>query len=389
MSEAAAEPSSPRTTKSIASAYAVFARKDENAFTLGVVNLCFSAWLVGAYPQCFWCYHAVKIPVLLSYKLYLNTMVKKQLFLLDFCYVINYLSVIYYAFCLLKKNVPAMHEANGLNFLGPLVFRCLFGVATGPMAMAIPAFRNSLVLHDWNQVAVLATHWSPNIALWGMRWFPEALNTSFPDTFHIGCEGLPPQHSLFFSKDDCHGTFVEMWLWPVCAYLILWSIPYSLFMFWCGKGMIQRGGYHTMYDDMKDSAFFKGWLNSYGGTHKEMKYMFAHFAACALCMLVSPILWHSFALHTAYLLILFLVAINNGATYYFRVFAKRYYKDKIAIAEKEHAKPVEEQEKGGLAIGSHEGASVGPSPSEGEVEGQVELELGNGEGAQTAPLVEA
>ena len=189
MSEVA-PPSSPR---SAVAAYSAFAKKDELAFTLGIINLVFSAWLVGAYPQCFWIYHAIKIPILLGYKLYLNSMVKKQLFLLDFCYVINYFSVIYYVFCIMKKNIPAMHDANDINFLGPLVFRCLFGVATGPMAMAIPAFRNSLVLHDWNQVAVLATHWSPNIALWGMRWFPEALNKSFPDTFHFGCDNLPQQ----------------------------------------------------------------------------------------------------------------------------------------------------------------------------------------------------
>ena len=73
---------------------------------------------------------------------------------------------------------------------------------------------------------------------------------------------------LFFSSDDCHGTFVEMWLWPVCAYLVVWSIPYSLFMFYCGKGMIERGGYHTMYDDMKDKAIFKGRYNFFKTMHE-------------------------------------------------------------------------------------------------------------------------
>jgi hypothetical protein len=355
---------SPRSNDMVQS-YKNFAKKDEIAFTLGVVNLCFSSWLVGAYPQCFWLYHMIKIPVLLSYKLYLNSFIKKQFFLLDYCYVVNYFSVIYYALCLMKANIPALEGANGINWLGPIAFRCLFTQAVGPMAMAIPAFRNSLVLHDWNQVAVLATHWSPNIALWGMRWWPTALEKSFPDTFHIECENLPSQLDLFFSKDDCHGTFLEMWATPIASYLLLWAIPYTIFIFYCGAGMIERGGYITMYDDMKDHAFFKWWLATCGGGTKAFKYMLAHWIACSLAMLMGPLLWHSFALHTTYLLLIFIVSIHNGGTYYFRVFAKRYYKDKMDVAAQSYEKK--------LALSA--GGVITPEPQE-ENHPHGSLELG-------------
>lgn len=302
-------------------------RSDEWAYILGLLNLTFSAWLAGAFPQCFWIFHAIKLVILLSYKLYLNFKVGRQYFLLDYCYTVNYWSIIYYALCVAKANIPAFNKANELNFMGPIVFRCLFTVCNGPLAASIILFKNSLVLHDWNRVAVLAVHWSPNIALWGMRWWPNLLQETFPDTFHFDCEGK--QKGLFFDKDSCTGTFVQLWVYPLVSYIVLWSIPYFLFFFVFAKKMIERNGYHTMYEDMKAEQPMKGILEKFSESLQPLVYMGAHGAASSVAFLLGPILWHSFALHTLWLLICFFVAIYNGSTYNFEYFAKRYYPAKM------------------------------------------------------------
>lgn len=332
--------------------YVSHIRKDELAYTAGVINVAFSAWLAGAKPWAFWCFHGIKMIFLLSYKLYINWKVKRQYFLLDYCYTINYLSILYYAFCIMKKNIPSFHDANSLNWLGPITFRCLFTVCAGPLALSIVTFRNSLVFHSWNQLAVLAVHWSPNIALWGMRWWGPEMNAEFPDVFHIGCDDLPNQKTEWpFSADSCEGTFVQLWLWPFCTYGV-WCIAYGLFFFYFGAGMLERGGYHTMYEDMKDKPPLKAILANWPEKYRPIKYLMCHATACGLSMLVAPILWHSFALHTIYLLVIFNIAILNGSTFYFRVFAKRYYKEKMdECAQEIHARQAAlEAEEGGARV---------------------------------------
>ena len=42
---------------------------------------------------------------------------------------------------------------------------------------------------------------------------------------------------------------------------------------------------------------------------------------------VIPLLWHSIWFHAMYIAIIFVVALANGATYYFHVFAKRYIEE--------------------------------------------------------------
>ena len=49
--------------------------------------------------------------------------------------------------------------------------------------------------------------------------------------------------------------------------------------------------------------------------------------AYSLPIKVIPLLWHSIWLHAFYVASIFVVALANGATYYFHVFAKRYIEE--------------------------------------------------------------
>ena len=60
-------------------------------------------------------------------------------------------------------------------------------------------------------------------------------------------------------------------------------------------------------------------------------------------LFLGPVLWHSFILHTAYLISIVGVSVYNGGTYYFRVFAKKYYNEAMKEVQ-DHEQQVEKQE---------------------------------------------
>ena len=312
-------------------------KRDEFCFVIGVFNLMFSTFLISAFPWVYWIWHSLKMVVLLSYRLHKFSKIKFQYFLLDFCYTANYWSFLYYAICLLKSNITALEPLNALlNPLGSIVFRILFTWCVGPLALSIAFFRNSLVFHSSDQIIILATHLSPNLAIYGMRWWADDLNKQFPNTFHMACETNlksmimnqdgSMQSSLFFDAGkNCEATFYSLFTVPVCSYFLLWTIPYASFFFIFGRKQLEDGGYHTMYSTMRENPLLKNLLSYGGNKFQPVIYMLIHGFLCCLSFLISPLVWSSFMLHTSYLLILFAIAVKNAGTYYFRVFAAKYY----------------------------------------------------------------
>ena len=260
--------------------------------------------------------------------------VKYQYFLLDFCYTVNYWSIFYYAICALKNQVGTLSTLNNIfNPWGGAIFRVLFTWCVGPLALSVAFFRNSLVFHSSDQIIILATHLSPNLAIYGMRWWAKELENQYPNTFHIECEtSISSVLSSFRSVkiydagQNCEATFYSLFWVPLLSYLVLWTIPYALFFFILGRKLIEEGGYHTMYSTMKDTPLMKRYLTLGGEPWRPVMYMVIHGVLCAASFLVAPFIWNSFLLHTSYLLILLFVAVRNAGTYYFEIFAERYYK---------------------------------------------------------------
>ena len=132
--------------------------------------------------------------------------------------------------------------------------------------------------------------------------------------------------SLFFDAgESCAATFYSLFTIPLCSYFLLWTIPYASFFFIFGREQLEEGGYHTMYSTMKENPMLKNLLSYVGKKFQPVIYMVIHGFLCSLSFLISPLLWNSFLLHTCYLLILLGIAVKNAGTYYFRVFAAKYY----------------------------------------------------------------
>ena len=70
----------------------------------------------------------------------------------------------------------------------------------------------------------------------------------------------------------------------------------------------------------KTSSSYK--LLSLFGEHNQLPtFVLIQAAYTIATFIICPLLWHSIVLHALYLAVIFIIALSNGATYYFQVFA--------------------------------------------------------------------
>lgn len=288
---------------------------DEITYVFGVSNFAFSAYILGKFPYFYWIWHAIKNSVLLLDRLHKYTKKKEHLYLLEFCYICNYCTFLYTALCLARAYIPGLSV-----YLEPLAryeatfFQIIFSWSVGVLALAIVFFRNSLVFHSADHTTILAVHISPNLALYGMKWYFKELDTAFPSLFRIGCQ-----------VDTCgSASLFDLIVVPAICYLLIWSLPYSLYMFVLGKKTIEENNLIHMYSFMEHNPLWKSWEEKYFHSHGRFAYMSIHFILCTLSYIFAYLSWHSFWFHTLYLIAIVEIALWNGATYYFEVFADRY-----------------------------------------------------------------
>ena len=270
----------------------------------------------------------------------------RSLFLCDFCYITNYFTFAYFLVCILKAKYPAIFSIflilDGPNRVwGPIIFRVLFAWSSGVLAAAVALFRNSLVFHSFDHMCILAVHIGPPLVLYGMRWYSSELENQWPDTFHFSCGGI---------RNDCEGTFEVIVGYSTLAYILLWSVPYSLLMFCYLGPEVTKNGWVTMYSYYEKSLFPTGWDNIFpfrllpptiNEKMKPLLYMLLHGILSVITFLMAYLCWQYFWLHTIYLLSMLSISIYNGATYYFVVMRKQILKEiKEEEAEKTKRKTV-------------------------------------------------
>ena len=143
-----------------------------------------------------------------------------------------------------------------------------------------------------------------------MRWYANELERAHPNTFHI---------RVTDSEESPSELLHTLLVIPTVMYVILWTIPYSVTIFYLRFNKIKESGYETMYNAYGTSLVRR--LGYFGERFKPAVYMAIHGSLCFLSFLLSQLLWRSFWLHTAYLLSLLSISVWNGSTYYFEVIA--------------------------------------------------------------------
>jgi len=135
---------------------APFWRKmDKASYVIGTMIIIGLTFFVGRYPHDhYYSFVTVLLPALLVPRYIQYFMQGYHYFLFDFCYLVNFLTL----FFLLSGSKSQT------------LFVTIYLFGNGPVAVAIVAFRNSLVYHKIDYLTSLAIHAVPMITMTNIRW---------------------------------------------------------------------------------------------------------------------------------------------------------------------------------------------------------------------------
>jgi len=309
-----------------------FMSADELGQTAGLANFVATVAVALRFPQFFWIVHVVKALIYLPWRFVRFRRDNCELFLLDFCYVSTYLTVVTCLLAFIRIETGFETFLHAYNWV---LIRAQFTFANGALAWSIIIFKNSIVFYNIDQMCSVFIHLSPAIFCWCLRWGggfgQEFMESWWPGMFDV-CPGVDPKDSdvclqwenTFEWCHACPAPFTDFVLIPVVLYMVLWAVPYNLFAFCCFKGWIERNNKDTLYKfvvgDPKKSAFIRKFPEQFW----PLAYMMQHFITIVTLGCLTTIFWHNFFIHCVFGAVLVLVAIHNGSTYTFRVFALRY-----------------------------------------------------------------
>ncbi|KAI3430418.1 hypothetical protein D9Q98_005013 [Chlorella vulgaris] len=281
--------------------------KDKMAFVFGVVNVVLTAFWVGRWPETYHWFWMVKDVVLFTLRYLTYKQKGMHYMMLEYCYAANFVAF-YYLF-----NSPQ----------SAMLRRFSFAIMTGPLMWSIVAMRNSLVFHDGDKITTLMMHASPALTAWCMRWYPQASWTAGMSKAEVA--------------DWNSATWAQMALMPAVLNIV-WVSSYYLFIFVVVNKRIQERGYQNMFTAMvmrpsaRKSPLARLVLSA-PESLRPLMYLGLHTTASWLSLLPTKLWYDNFIAHTAILSCILLWATWNGASFYFRVFAKKMMQEEIKKQE--------------------------------------------------------
>ena len=202
----------------------------------------------------------------------------------------------------------------------------MFAIANGPLALAIAMWRNSLVFHSLDKMTSMFIHILPALVTFSERWHN-----------HISLKEFP-----FFEQMDesIITTLIDFYVNPFGLYLI-WQTLYLIKTELISKKKLE---YNTsIMTSLRWMVRKKGsksyiLLSRFGEQNQLPTFVCIQAIYTLATFLLCPLLWYSIWLHSIYLLTIFIIALANGASYYFHVFAKKYIAEigrRVAEEQKE------------------------------------------------------
>ena len=144
---------------------------DKFSFTLGVIVICLSEWLILRQPNLFPYFYYAIMAVLMAYRYYDYASQKAELFMLDFCYFVN-----------LSVMLQTAFYPDNLMW-----FKANYVLCMGPICIAIMVWKNSLVFHSLDKLTSFFLHAFPTMTCHLFRWRIVDHDMKFKDPY-IGFE---------------------------------------------------------------------------------------------------------------------------------------------------------------------------------------------------------
>eukprot|EP01116_Phalansterium_solitarium_P022269 TRINITY_DN7293_c0_g1_i1.p1 TRINITY_DN7293_c0_g1~~TRINITY_DN7293_c0_g1_i1.p1 ORF type:complete len:492 (-),score=145.12 TRINITY_DN7293_c0_g1_i1:340-1815(-) len=269
---------------------------DKITFTASVMFLCVTEAILLVHPQHMKYWYSLWIVPLMAWRYIDYHQSKYHYFMLDFCYFVQ---------ALLLVQMFIFTDNTSL-------FQVLFALSNGPLAVAIPLWRNSLVFHDVDKITSVFIHLFPPLVTFCMRWFPPGGDMS-----------------LVCLNAACTLSHWHAWGLTAAAH-ISWQTLYLIKTEYVDKQKLS-GDKKYMYSarwlaEVKPHPFYM-WFIKKGFKPNPIVFL-AVVQYLVLLMSLVPVIivFQSFTMHCLWLSVLFLCCVWNGANFYFDVFSVTYSK---------------------------------------------------------------
>jgi len=259
-------------------------------FTLSVLNVGLTCYVLGTAPGKFYIWHSVKAVTLITAR-WLDFKKKGDHYLLyDFCYWANLLTLIYIWMC------PDW----------PMLFQIIFMISNGPLAWSVLAFNQALVFHKWQNMTSVFIHVSPMMFSWGLRWF------SSEHGFAI-CADPPECVADLTSSSLLWAALLRFYVW--------WIVLYYVWLFVINGEYIKSRGFNTLYDRVstKQLRFLFQRIDA-SDLVKKAFYMLLHLVFGILTMLLASIFWFNREAHLTFIIVMCVASAWNASAHYEEVF---------------------------------------------------------------------
>jgi len=279
--------------------------KDKFSFTLGVMTICLSQWLILRYPDYFPLFWMVFTSLLWIHRFIDYSSQKFELFMLDYCYFVN-----------MSVAIQITFYPDNLGW-----FQANYALTLGPIFLAIIIWKNSLVFHSLDKLTSFWLHAFPPVMMHLYRW--KLISSKLPLTD----EDSLPLYSNFVLAMLIYG------IWQI-SYLIATNVLLKSYLE--DKTVITSYRYlmagkkrQPIYKWAEKQLLMKGVLKEGEQLDPDNylgKLVFVSVQLIYTLIMISHIrlLYASYTLSVIYIVVVFTVASWNGASYYIEIFSTRY-----------------------------------------------------------------
>ncbi|GAA94280.1 hypothetical protein E5Q_00929 [Mixia osmundae IAM 14324] len=262
----------------------VVSLREKLSFSFGVLNIMASCLLLGFEPAWIPTWYSLQAAWLLPVRLYTYKKRNYHYFLLDFCYYVNVLVLV---FLYLMPHSKILFEST-------------YCLAMGPLLLAIPTWRNSLVLHSLDKITSLYIHIFPPFLLTSLRHFDPTAHQRYSALAEM--PALQPSRSLVLSS----------------AIYLVWQVAYYVLIVVARKEKIKQGRVTSFTYLQADTKGAIGKIIAkVPPPRREVTFMFCQFIYTIITMLPAALFAYDSKFFSGCLLIsCFGVSVWNGACFY-------------------------------------------------------------------------